>query len=84
MNNCYECLHYDVCIKWKKPALYGVTRKVGCVDHFMPKAADEIAYGYWEQLDDVDYKCSECGFRFTSSDPISMFKHCRCGAKMRR
>lgn len=84
MNSCYKCLHHDVCIKWQKPALYGVTRENGCITNFIPKTTDEGACGYWERLGEADYKCSECGFRFTSSDPISMFRYCRCGVKMRR
>ena len=28
------------------------------------------------------YKCSVCGFRFTTADHIEMFPYCRCGAKM--
>lgn len=42
----------------------------------------EVVHGRWEEIDAADYKCSRCGFRFTSGDPISMFQYCRCGAKM--
>jgi hypothetical protein len=38
--------------------------------------------GRWKLLGETDYKCSVCGFRFTSGDPIEMFPYCRCGAKM--
>jgi hypothetical protein len=38
--------------------------------------------GRWELMGEADYKCSVCGFRFTSGDPIEMFPYCRCGAKM--
>ena len=38
--------------------------------------------GRWEPMGETDYKCSVCGFRFTSGDPIEMFPYCRCGAKM--
>lgn len=44
---------------------------------------EEAKHGHWIILDSCDYKCSECGFRFTSADDISMFKYCRCGAKMK-
>lgn len=42
----------------------------------------KVVHGHWEELGEADYKCSRCGFRFSSTDPISMFKYCRCGAKM--
>lgn len=38
--------------------------------------------GRWELMGEADYKCSVCGFRFTSGDPIEMFPYCRCGCKM--
>lgn len=41
-----------------------------------------VVHGRWEKLGEADYKCSVCGFRFTSGDPIELFTHCRCGAKM--
>lgn len=44
--------------------------------------AEPVRHGRWEQLSGADYRCSICGFRFTSSDPIEMFEYCRCGAKM--
>ena len=44
--------------------------------------AVEVAHGRWEEIGVADYKCSRCGFRFTSADHISMFQYCRCGAKM--
>ena len=44
--------------------------------------AVEVVHGKWEEIGVADYKCSRCGFRFTSADPISMFQYCRCGAKM--
>ena len=44
--------------------------------------AVEVVHGRWEEIGVADYKCSRCGFRFTSADPISMFEYCRCGAKM--
>ena len=49
-------------------------------------AADvvEVKHGEWVILGDCDFKCPECGFRFTSPDDISMFKFCRCGLKMDR
>ena len=39
--------------------------------------------GEWVVLGDADYQCSQCGFRFTSGDPITKFPYCRCGADMR-
>ena len=45
---------------------------------------DAVKHGRWEQMGESDYKCSVCGFRFTSSDPIAMFPYCRCGARMDR
>jgi hypothetical protein len=44
--------------------------------------AVEVVHGRWELMGEADYKCSVCGFRFTSGDPISMFPYCRCGTKM--
>ena len=44
--------------------------------------AVEVVHARWEEIGVADYKCSRCGFRFTSADPISMFQYCRCGAKM--
>lgn len=44
--------------------------------------AEPIKHGYWIKLGESDFKCSKCGFRFTSGDDISMFPYCRCGAKM--
>lgn len=44
--------------------------------------AEEVVHAKWEEIGVADYKCSRCGFRFTSADPISMFQYCRCGAKM--
>ena len=60
-----------------------------CYDSVMATIADmptvdavEVVHGRWEEIGVADYKCSRCGFRFTSADPISMFEYCRCGAKM--
>lgn len=36
----------------------------------------------WIQHGEADYECPSCGFRFTSADPIELFKYCRCGAMM--
>lgn len=41
-----------------------------------------VVHARWVKLGEADYQCSSCGFRFTSGDDISEFKHCRCGAKM--
>lgn len=45
--------------------------------------AKPVVHGEWVEVDVADYKCSVCGFRFTSADPIAMFHYCRCGADMR-
>jgi hypothetical protein len=55
---------------------HGITLRKKCED-FAP-----VVHGRWEKLGEADYKCSVCGFRFTSGDPIELFTHCRCGAKM--
>ena len=44
--------------------------------------AVEVVHGRWEEIGAADYRCSRCGFRFSSADPIAMFQYCRCGAKM--
>ena len=54
----------------------GITLRKKCED-FAP-----VVHGRWVKLGEADYKCSVCGFRFTSGDPIELFTHCRCGAKM--
>lgn len=41
-----------------------------------------VRRGRWELMSEADYKCSVCGFRFTSGDPIEMFPYCRCGCNM--
>ena len=53
-----------------------------CLDELSLVDAVEVVHGRWEKMGDADYKCSVCGFRFTSCDPVSMFLYCRCGAKM--
>lgn len=63
-------------------ALEGVQ---ACLDVLLDQPvvdAVPVVHGKWEELSEADYKCSRCGFRFTSADPISMFQYCRCGAKM--
>ncbi|MBQ3193772.1 MAG: hypothetical protein IJB59_09425 [Oscillospiraceae bacterium] len=52
------------------------------VDEAATVDAVEVVHARWEEIGVADYKCSRCGFRFTSADPISMFQYCRCGAKM--
>lgn len=37
---------------------------------------------HWIKHGEADYECSNCGFRFTSPDPIEAFPYCRCGCKM--
>lgn len=82
MNSCYECLHYDVCIKWRKPALYGVTREAGCVEHFVSKTSAEVVNAKWEAVQNGSGCCSNW-HRLDSIDNLAT--HCRyCGAKIRR
>ena len=52
------------------------------LEKFPTVDAAPVVHGQWEQVAEADYKCSVCGFRFTTGDPISMFQYCRCGAKM--
>ena len=52
------------------------------IDHTPTADVVEVVHARWEEIGVADYKCSRCGFRFTSADPISMFQYCRCGAKM--
>ena len=58
----------------------GITRRL--IEDTPTVDAVEAVHGRREEIDAADYKCSRCGFRFTSGDPISMFQYCRCGAKM--
>lgn len=44
--------------------------------------AEPVRHGRWIEEEPAVYKCSECGFIFTSGDSIKMFAYCRCGAKM--
>lgn len=55
---------------------------VNCIDRIKPVDAVEVVHARWEEIGVADYKCSRCGFRFTSADSITMFQYCRCGAKM--
>ena len=42
----------------------------------------KVRHGRWIEEEPAVYKCSECGFTFTTGDPIEKFVYCRCGAKM--
>ena len=33
MGKCEACVHYGVCVKLRKPALYGIKKEVGCDTH---------------------------------------------------
>ncbi len=44
--------------------------------------AEPVRHGRWIEEEPAVYKCSECGFTFTTGDPIEKFVYCRCGAKM--
>lgn len=28
--HCKKCLHYEVCVKLRKPSLYGINQEIGC------------------------------------------------------
>ena len=78
MQDCGKCLHLDVC-----KTADSCDGHVPKCKHFMDKEEYiKPEYGRWVQLGITDFQCSRCGFRFTSGDPIAMFSHCRCGAKM--
>lgn len=65
--------------------LIPVFRVEQMMHHYLRKATENavpVVHGQWEQVAEADYKCSVCGFRFTTGDPIFMFQYCRCGAKM--
>ena len=55
---------------------------INLIDEAPTVDAVEVVHAKWEEIGVADYKCSRCGFRVTSADPISMFQYCRCGAKM--
>lgn len=55
---------------------------VACVVNAPTADVAPVVHARWVKLGEADYQCSSCGFRFTSGDDISEFKHCRCGAKM--
>lgn len=38
MRSCKNCIHYEVCVKIRKPALYGIDENVGCEQHFKDKS----------------------------------------------
>lgn len=85
MAACDKCLHYDVCVKWKKPALYGVTIDTGCKTHFKSKDILETVYAKWE-LDKSFMPfistCSKCGASYTI-DGAFLWRFCpSCGACM--
>lgn len=49
-----------------------------CIDLTPTVDTVEAVHAKWGEVGVADYKCSRCGFRFTSADPISMFQYCRC------
>ena len=55
---------------------------VAILNKFPAADVAPVVHARWVKLGEADYQCSSCGFRFTSGDDISEFKHCRCGAKM--
>ena len=89
MNNCFKCLHYDVCTKWRKPALYGITTYGGCGNHFKSKSNYvQVVHGRWVKTCDPDiYQCTNCE-RPTKMDELCdseiLRAYCpNCGADMR-
>jgi hypothetical protein len=70
----------DVLSRKEKALLVG--GGASCIDKCPTVDAVEVVHGRWQEIGVADYKCSRCGFRFTSADPIAMFEYCRCGAKM--
>lgn len=68
-------------IRWERDIAIGQLESYGVS---LGEKADvmKVVHGKWEEVGVADYKCSRCGFRFTSADPITMFQYCRCGAKM--
>ena len=85
MNNCFKCIHYDVCIKWRKPALYGIAPSLGCTNSFKSKTDFiKIKHATWQYKPyngDNDlwlYHCSACG-----TPNAQKRKYCNeCGAAM--
>ena len=59
-----------------------VPDKNGLAEFLIANDVELVVHAKWEEIGVADYKCSRCGFSFTSGDPISMFQYCRCGAKM--
>ena len=72
-----RCVSEENCITCGRVCLFQRT-----INNAPTVDAVEVVHGKWEEIGVADYKCSRCGFRFTSADPISMFQYCRCGAKM--
>ena len=59
-----------------KSDMFGYVVKAPTVD------TEPVRHGRWVEEEPAVYRCSECGFTFTSGDPIKMFAYCRCGCKM--
>ena len=57
MAKCAECVHNDVCVLWRKPALYGIiNRDLGCDRHFKSNSNFvEVVHGLW-----IGQRCSVC------------------------
>lgn len=70
------------CTEQDKLAQAVIKQCIGEVDKLPRADAAPVVHGRWEEIGVADYKCTRCGFRFTSADPITMFQYCRCGAKM--
>ena len=59
MDTCMECVHHNICVKWRKPALYGVEKKIGCGDFKARSHIVEVVY------------CGECRLADTKECPMS-------------
>ena len=80
----YEIEGFDsvlYCAKRGIENCFGYRKKIEELEAKL-KESEPVVHAHWEELGVADYKCSRCGFRFTSGDPITMFPYCRCGAHM--
>ena len=60
MDNCYNCEIHDICMRWRKPTLYGVKKELGCDRHFK-RSVDSV----------IVVRCGECRFVDTKECPMS-------------
>jgi hypothetical protein len=86
MDNCYNCEVHDICMRWRKPALYGVKKELGCDKHFKRSVdAVEVVHGRWVNAAGCRTICNHCG-EYPLYDYWGKLKfsaYCpNCGAKM--